>query len=450
MNNIIETKVSGHNKPRLAIIGAGIAGLTSAWLLRDHYQVTLFERHASPGLGVYSLDYSSNGIDSRIDIPLRIFTPKYYHNLLALYQSLGIEIEPANHTASFANQFNQVFFHYGRINFNGGYLPYPKGRHLFSLKSWKIIYSYYSFFSQAKKDKNKTSLKKQSFGQYIDNKTYPKDFVEKLLLPALATVCTCDYKAIRNYPAHMIVDFITCGIMSDSTYKATKGVDDIIPKLLAGSHCLTHCQVSKVEQTATAVTIDYLQGTNDEDSPTQAQQAQFDYVIVASQPHHSKSMIQDKPRRKLLNRILMAQSEICLHTDTGLLPKTRSNLSPLSYFSLPEINCPESTVNLSKAMPSLKGHAPVFQTWNPLRQPDPNKVIARAQFDRALVTLESTEAIKELLELNKASGNRIFLVGSYMSADKLPLLDAGVDSALAVAEILGVSSPWQERIEARA
>ena len=61
-------------KPTLAVIGSGIAGLSAAWLLKDKYQVTLFERHSAPGMGAYAVDVGSDGNKVEIDIPLRIIT----------------------------------------------------------------------------------------------------------------------------------------------------------------------------------------------------------------------------------------------------------------------------------------------------------------------------------------------------------------------------------------
>ena len=77
------------HKPGLAVIGTGIAGLSAAYLLKDKYRVTVFEGQARAGMGAHSVDYVSNGITRRIDIPLRIFCRGYYENLFAPYQHMS-------------------------------------------------------------------------------------------------------------------------------------------------------------------------------------------------------------------------------------------------------------------------------------------------------------------------------------------------------------------------
>ncbi|NRD90908.1 hypothetical protein C8024_17820 [Sphingopyxis sp. BSNA05] len=125
-------------KPTLAVIGTGIAGLSAAYLLKDDYRVTIFESQARAGMGAHSVDYVSNGLTRRIDIPLRIFCHGYYDNLLALYEHIGVEILTSDHSGIFSDETGRVILHYG--NFHRGSIRFShlKGRNWLSPAAWAI------------------------------------------------------------------------------------------------------------------------------------------------------------------------------------------------------------------------------------------------------------------------------------------------------------------------
>ena len=124
----MEAGATHQHQPSLAVIGTGIAGLSAAYLLKDKYRVTVFESQTRAGMGVHSVDYVSNGITRRIDIPLRIFCHGYYDNLLALYQHIGVEILTSDHAGVFSDEAGRIILHYGNSDWGPGRFPRPKGR----------------------------------------------------------------------------------------------------------------------------------------------------------------------------------------------------------------------------------------------------------------------------------------------------------------------------------
>jgi uncharacterized protein len=84
---------------KIAVVGAGLAGLSAAWLLSRQHEVSLFERLARPGFTAHSI--SLPGHDEQLDVPLRVFYPGYYPTLAKLYAALGVNSQPVSYATSF-------------------------------------------------------------------------------------------------------------------------------------------------------------------------------------------------------------------------------------------------------------------------------------------------------------------------------------------------------------
>lgn len=422
-------------KQRIAIIGSGIGGLTAAWLLKDRYEVTVFEKYQHPGMGIFTVDYDSNGRKTRIDIPLRIFCEGYYPNLLSLYQAIGVRIHATNHSAAFADETGTLFFHYGKVDLLGRSLAFPKGRSLFSPQAWLIAKDSLQFFARAEADMaDSACLAGMTLAEYLDGLSLGQDFVHRVLLPTLSVICTCDYDAVLQYPADLILGYLTCGVMQQGVIRAEKGVDDIVPRLLQGSALVAGDGVTAVAKAKQGMVVITESG----------ERHVFDQVVMASQAQQSASVLQGfEPYKSLLQQVPYQHSSMLVHTDKTLLPDTLVPLSPVSYHIPEQTNRPEVTVDLTRAIDAYRGQQAVFQTWNPLREPRKGTFIAKADFTRPLVTLESRNAVAQLQTMQSSQNEGLWFCGAYM-ADKVPLLDAAVDSAILVAEQLGAEIPWRE------
>ncbi len=74
----------------IAIIGSGIAGLTCAWRLAGHHQVTLFEAGATPGGHTATVDVATPQGTWAIDTGFIVYDDRTYPRFMGLLSELGI------------------------------------------------------------------------------------------------------------------------------------------------------------------------------------------------------------------------------------------------------------------------------------------------------------------------------------------------------------------------
>lgn len=421
------------DKPTLAVIGSGIAGLSAAWLLKDKYNVTLFERHEAPGMGAYSVDVGHDNKNVIIDIPLRIITKGYYQDLFKLYKTLGVAIERTDHSGAFFTHTGKNIFHYKNYNigkYSFSFLNSPKR---LSRSNISLGLASIKFFYDIK-NVNTTQLEALTFGEFLSQ--WPNsnpDFIDQVLMPMLSTICTCDYDSVKQYPANILIDYLACGVAEEGVWKATHGVADIISKITKGYEIKTHCQIEKVTQHETTVELSLNDGEH----------YQFDHIVVATQPQHAGLMIKQQQENLSIhfNDIPFETSQMVVHRDHTIYPRPWQDLSPVCYSVDKNQQRPMATVCLNKSMPTVKHCLPVFQTWHPTTDINSELILANITFERPVINhsvLKNIEAIKSsMLKAN----NRIWFCGSYLGGG-VPLLEGGVRSALTVANALGVKTPW--------
>ena len=76
---------------RIAIVGAGIAGLGTAWLLqRQGHAVTLYEANTYLGGHTHTVDVTVGGVTAPVDTGFLVFNDRTYPRLVALFDELGV------------------------------------------------------------------------------------------------------------------------------------------------------------------------------------------------------------------------------------------------------------------------------------------------------------------------------------------------------------------------
>lgn len=414
---------------KIAVIGGGIAGLVAAWKLSARHAVTLFERHAQPGFVASSVTVGG----TRVDVPLRVFYPGYYPTLTRLYAELGVAIEPVNYATTFTGPDGRAYFRWRNLRLRGWSWPYVLPHDVWSRRSRRIVAGALHFQARASAALLAGRLGSATLREFVADERIAPEFVEGLLLPAVATIATCTHADALAYPADVVATYAGAGLTRQSVHRAREGADAVAAKLGAGiTQLVCSAGVHQVSRTARGVRV-LREGRGEE---------RFDHVVFATQANQAAALLGDAtpPEAAALAAFRYRALEVVMHRDERLMPQHRADWSPVNACVDAAQERPQSTIWINRVQPAMRGAAPVFQTVMPHRAPRDELVLGHARFERPLVDGGTAAARAALDALHAEPGRRTWWCGSYAEAG-VPLLESAVRSALAVAARIEAAAP---------
>ncbi len=409
---------------RIAVIGSGISGLVSAYLLSQLYEVTLFEANSSLGGHTATVDLEMDNMPYSIDTGFIVFNKKTYPNFCRLLEKLQIPIQPSE--MSFSYRSDELALEYNGHNIN---TLFADRRNILRPSFYRMIKEILRFNKDAHYflEKGEQTL---TIGEFIKNKRYDALFLRAYLIPMIAAIWSTPPQQVLQVPAHFIFQFYANhGLLNLSQrpqwYVVSGGSKNYIPALIQpfSDRIRKAKRVRAVERSGQAVTL-----------VTQDGRETFDAVVIATHSDQALSLLA-KPtlaEKEILQAFCYSENEVILHTDESVLPKNKRARASWNYFDQGK-----EKVALTYYMNRLQGlqsHRHFCVSVNMTAQIAPETILRKFVYAHPNYQASTLEAQQKFSLIN--GKNNTYFCGAYWGYG---FHEDGVTSALAACAALGVS-----------
>jgi len=422
-------------KNRIAVIGSGMAGLAAGWMCREGgAEVTILEALANRGMDSHTQFLNDEGGESGyVDLPLRVMSPHAWPTVLELCEKVGVQTFEVDTTVACSWLNAETWFRSSKLQFGSKMIPWAPLNYLLRPETYRMLLGFIRL-SRSVPEVQDSGLTLKEFAD--QHRTDPL-FWKGLLYPILTTICTCDEKTLDQWPAQQILDLLQTIVFGARLLRLQGGTKALAEKLGEGLNWQNGIRVDKLVEKSSGI---FLHSKNAGFGP-------FDYVICAVQANQLDFLPEQYAREsQLLNSFPYDSGTLWAHRDVRFMPERKQDWSPLHYQMDKEFRQSMFSVWVNPIEPTISHHQPVFQTWDPLFEPESEKVIAAVTMERAVINQDSQNLLRELDLLHKLPSRNVFFCGSY-AAPGVPLLESAVRSAIKVVRHLGFDPSMKQMVE---
>jgi uncharacterized protein len=389
---------------RIAVIGSGISGLTAAYLLAPHGEVTLFEQEKRLGGHANTALLRSNDETIAVDTGFMVFNPGKYPNFVALLTELGVETQDTN--MSFSTSIP------GEVEYGSSL------RGIFGDVSQTLNPRYLRFlmeilrFNKLGKAFLRDSVTPMRMGEFLDQHSFSKELSAWYLYPMMGSIWSSGVSDLRNFPVRETLQFLDnhqlLSIVGGPQWKTIKGgsiqyVEALSKLLIAeGVHIQLGANIQRVVRTSKVeVHADFVQT--------------FDAVVLATHADEALNMLGDASleEQTVLGAFSYARNTAILHKDTSFRPKRPGARAAWNYLSR---NIDEGGEKISvtydmNLLQHIPRDFPVFVTLNPQRQVPADRIFSSYKYSHPMA---NDAARKAQQKMPMIQGNRsTYFAGAY-------------------------------------
>jgi uncharacterized protein len=309
---------------KIAVIGGGISGMLTAYLLCEEHEVTVFEANDYIGGHTNTIDATIQGKRYALDTGFIVFNQDTYPNFIKLMHRLDVPYQPSD--MSFSVSCDKTGLEYRATSLD---TLFAQRRNLFNGRFLRMIREIFRFRRESGEllDGSDPEL---TLGAYLRQRGYSRYFMEKFIVPMGAAVWSAAPDRFQEFPAAAFVRFFTNhGMLKTRNqpqwYVIKGGSQRYVAALTRPfkDRIRLGTPVDSVRRHVDRVTVTPRGGAGED----------FDQVVIAAHSDQALTLLADPStaEREVLGAIPYQENRTVLHSDDNQLPKTQKARASWNY-----------------------------------------------------------------------------------------------------------------------
>jgi len=415
-------------KEKIAVIGSGISGISSCYLLSKKYEVYLFEKDNYLGGHTRTRTIEEKNTSYDIDTGFIVFNSQNYPDLVKFFKLLDINICNSNMSLSISIK-NSEFEYGSKIR-----ALFAQNKNLLSLRFWFFIMDIIKFYNHCKKISSFSNLENFTIDDFLIKYNYSKTIKEYHIYPIISSIWSCDKNKVKNFPLISFINFFKnhslFNILNRPKWQYVKGgshqyINKIISKNLFDY--TKNKEAKKIIRENGKIKIIF----------SNSDQFIVDKIVLATHADQALDILEDPSRNEfeILSKFKYSKNYAYLHSDEQYMPKRKKIWSSWNFLGKKDDDENFSVTYWMNLLQKLNSNKNYFVSINPFDTP--KNCYEQTMFEHPVFDLETLSAQKRIKEIQ---GNmNTWYCGSYCGYG---FHEDGIQSAAYISYLLGVDLPW--------
>lgn len=392
----------------MAVIGAGVSGLTAAYLLARTHRVVLFE--SEDRLGGHAHTHDMTGPDGNrhaVDSGFIVHNDVTYPWLRKLFGELGVQVRPAEMSMSVRCSGCGLEYAGGR-GFRG---VFAQRRRLFDRRFLHMLWQIRRFHRRASAFlRTADEQDVTTYGEFLDREGFGDYFVAHYAIPVVSCVWSAGRDSTLLYPARYLFQFLDhhgmLQVAGSPQWYSVVGASRSYVEKLAG--LLPEVRVARpaTDITRAEDCVEIRDGAG--------QITRVDRVVIATHADQALGLLTDPSDDEVttLKQFAYSANTTVLHTDATVLPQASGARASWNYTmaSCNRTDQPAVVTYWMNRLQGIRSSETFLVTLNDREHLDPDRIAAVMQYEHPIYT---PEALRAQSRLGRLATDRTVYAGAY-------------------------------------